>query len=70
MKLQTDNRNETQKVDRVQTKLKNGEGRAGNTSVTSQTIGTMQLKQNNTLRAKAIMGKNQRGSQSSDGIME
>ena len=35
-----------------------------------QTIGTMQLKWNNTLRAKVIVGTNQRGSQSSDGITE
>ena len=34
------------------------------------TIRTMQLKQNNTLRAKATMGMNQRGSRSSDGITE
>ena len=35
-----------------------------------QTIGTVQLKWNNTLRAKVVMRTNQRGSQSSDGIME
>ena len=35
-----------------------------------QTIGTMQLKWNNTLRAKVTVGTNQRGSRSSDGIME
>ena len=34
------------------------------------TIGTVQLKWNNTLRAEATVGMNQRGSQSSDGIME
>ena len=38
--------------------------------MTSQTIGTVQLKWNNTLRAEAIMGTNQRGSKSSDGITE
>ena len=57
-------------MDRVLTKLNNSKGGTRNTEATLQTIGTVQLKWNNTLRAKAIMGTNQRGSQSSDGIME
>ena len=44
MELQTDDRNETQKAERVQTKLNNSEGGERDKRVASRTIGTVQLK--------------------------
>ena len=61
MELQTDDRHDPWKAERVQTKLHNSEGGAEDKGVASQTIGTMQLKRENPLRRWSNRGNRPKG---------